>query len=185
MKVNTTLVGTVGTDPTSGVLNDGRPFVNFRVAVNERRLDRSTGEWIEGEASWFDVSAYDALASNAASCVHKGDSLIVAGELQVRSWQNETRTGISVQLVARSMGHNLRFGTANYARSRASSRLKEGDRPGEGETDSGGSAWGSVPPAEAASAEAAGDSSLAHDTTGAAQPAVVAASAAGGAEPPF
>ena len=45
-----TIVGTIGTDPEKKIRN-GVPITTFRVASKERRFDRSTGAWVDGETT--------------------------------------------------------------------------------------------------------------------------------------
>lgn len=122
MKTITTLVGSVGGDPEQGTLPDGRAFANLRLAVNPSYYDRAQDTWIDGEASWYDVRAYGALATHLGASVKKGDPLVVHGELIVRPWENGTRSGIAVEVIAHAAGPNLRFGTVNFARSGQSGR---------------------------------------------------------------
>ena len=65
-----TIVGTVGTDPEKKTPN-GVPITTFRVASTERRFDRATGAWIDGETNWYTVSAYRRLAEHAFESLRK------------------------------------------------------------------------------------------------------------------
>lgn len=59
---------------------------------------------------------------------------MVVGELSVRAWENEERHGTSVELTARSCGHNLKFGTARFTRTatrRAADDAASDDDEGE------------------------------------------------------
>ncbi|GAB3060741.1 single-stranded DNA-binding protein [Sediminivirga luteola] len=122
MKTITTLVGSVGGDPEQGTLPDGRAFANLRLAVNPSYYDRAQDAWVDGDASWYDVRAYGTLATHLGTSVKKGDPLVVHGELIVRPWENGTRSGIAVEVIAHAAGPNLRFGTVNFARSGQSGR---------------------------------------------------------------
>ncbi|MGO1399411.1 MAG: single-stranded DNA-binding protein [Brevibacterium yomogidense] len=139
MKFTNVFVGTVGQEPRSGAFDDGRPWANVRIAVNHDYFNGATGEVVSRGVSWFDVNAYGALAKNMAYCVHKGDSIIVAGELRLRDWEKDGRTGTSGTIVADVVGPNLLFGVAKFV---SSSTLNAEPLPdgGEGEGD------GPVPP---------------------------------------
>lgn len=63
MRTTTTLIGTVGTVPETGLLPSGTPYANFRLAVNGSRFDRERQEWVSTTTSWFDIKAYDQLAT--------------------------------------------------------------------------------------------------------------------------
>lgn len=116
MRTTTTLIGTAGTAPETGLLPSGTPYANFRLAVNGSRFDRERQEWVPTTTSWYDVKAYDHLASAVGMSVAVGDPVIVVGELHVRAWEQEERHGTAVEIVARACGHNLRLGTAKFTR---------------------------------------------------------------------
>lgn len=134
MRTTTTLIGTVGTVPETGLLPSGTPYANFRLAVNGSRFDRERQEWVSTTTSWFDIKAYDQLATAMGMSVGVGDPLVVVGELSVRAWENEERHGTSVELTARSCGHNLKFGTARFTRT--ATRRAAGD-PAASDDDDG------------------------------------------------
>src|SRR5699024_2871219 len=119
MKITNVFVGTVGQDPRSGALEDGRAWANVRIAVNHDYFNSATGEVVNRGVSWFDVSAYGALARNLAFSVRKGDSIIVVGQLRMRDWEKDGRTGTSGTIIADVVGSNLLFGVSKYTRSSA------------------------------------------------------------------
>ncbi len=175
MKITNVFVGTVGHDPRSGAFEDGRAWANVRIAVNHDYFNGATGEVVSRGVSWFDVNAYGALAKNMAYCVRKGHSIIVVGQLRMRDWEKEGRTGTSGTIVADVVGPNLLFGVAKFVSSSTltlspDADADDGDGDGEGrETESSGtSPWqklgagdpggdpvGSTPDADAA--KSAGD----------------------------
>ncbi|MBO0907596.1 MULTISPECIES: single-stranded DNA-binding protein [Arthrobacter] len=112
-----TLRGYVATDVRSTTADSGLAIAGFRMCTTERRYDRDTGSWADGQTNWFSVSLFRQLATNAAFSVHKGDRVIVTGRLKVRQWVSEDgRSGTSVDIDAESVGHDLMWGTANYRR---------------------------------------------------------------------
>ncbi len=66
--------------------------------------------------NWFTVTAFRQLAINLAGSINKGDRVVVTGELKVRDWDNGERAGTSVEIVAFTVGHDLRWGTAEFTR---------------------------------------------------------------------
>lgn len=112
-----TVRGYVATDVRSTTADSGLAIAGFRICTNERRYDRETGTWMDGQTNWYAVSLFRQLATNAAFSVHKGDRVIVTGRLKVRQWVSEDgRSGTSVDIDAESVGHDLMWGTANYRR---------------------------------------------------------------------
>ena len=115
-----TITGFIANEPEPGVLPNGIPRVKFRLASSQRRFDRVSNQWIDGETNWYTVQAYRQLAGNAQKSLRKGQSVIVVGKLKVRKWTTETASGTSVDVDAEAIGHNLQWGSATYERSVAS-----------------------------------------------------------------
>ncbi len=104
-----TLTGTIGTEPEHRVISGGVELTTFRLATGGRRFDRQTQQWVDAEANWYTVSAFRRLAVNAAHSLSRGDHVVVAGKLKVRSWEAGDRKGIAVDVEADSIGHDLRW----------------------------------------------------------------------------
>lgn len=126
-----TLTGNIATIPEHKKILDGIPVTSFRVATSHRRLDRATGQWLDGETSYYTVQLFRQLAENAVLSLSRGDRVIVTGRVKVREWDNGTRRGTTVEVEADAIGHDLKFGTSRFTR-----------------------ATGSRPPADAAQPEA-------------------------------
>lgn len=112
----TTITGLVATTPRHLVTAEGLPITSFRLASSNRRFDRATMEWVDGETNWFTITAYRTLAVNTATSISKGDRVIVSGALRVREWDNGTNTGTSIEIEASSIGHDLSWGTTAFTR---------------------------------------------------------------------
>lgn len=108
-----TIVGTVGTDPEKKVRN-GVPITTFRVASRERRFDRATGAWVDGETNWYTASAYRRLAEHAFESIHRRERVVLTGRLRVRNWDNGEKRGTSVDIDIDAIGHDLLFGTTTF-----------------------------------------------------------------------
>lgn len=108
-----TIVGTVGTDPEKKVRN-GVPITTFRVASRERRFDRATGGWVDGETNWYTASAYRRLAEHAFESLHRRERVVLTGRLRVRNWDNGEKRGTSVDIDIDAIGHDLLFGTTTF-----------------------------------------------------------------------
>jgi single-strand DNA-binding protein len=103
-----TVVGTLVSDMRPRRVGpDGTLVLNFRVACNERRFDKASESWVDGESLYLSVSCWRRLAENAASLV-KGDPLIVRGKLRTREWATEQGERRSVvELEATAIGPDL------------------------------------------------------------------------------
>ncbi|MEI6693960.1 MAG: single-stranded DNA-binding protein [Actinomycetes bacterium] len=111
-----TLVGNAVTDVTVGATPNGIEYSTFRLATTTRRFDRGVGQWIDGDTSYVRITCWRKLARHVAESITKGDPVIVAGALKVREWANEDRRGISVEVDATSVGHDLARGVSAFTR---------------------------------------------------------------------
>lgn len=111
-----TIVGNVATDPTQGRTAAGVPVTNFRLASSHRRFDEASQTWVEVATNWYSVAAFRGLAENVKASLRAGDSVIVVGRLKIRAWENNGKQGTSIDIDADAIGHDLKWGTANYRR---------------------------------------------------------------------
>jgi single-strand DNA-binding protein len=110
------IVGNLTDDPELRYTPNGAAVVKFRVAVNRRFKDEA-GNWKDGETSYFTVNAWRTLAENVAETLSRGTRVLVAGRLQMRSW--ETQDGDKrtvVEIEADEIGPSLRWATAKVER---------------------------------------------------------------------
>jgi single-strand DNA-binding protein len=113
------LSGYVATQPFLRETRTGIPSLTMRVAWTPRRMDRVTGEWVDADTSFLSVACYRKLAENAATCLRKGDPVVVRGRVSVRNYEDKNglqRT--SVEVDATSVGHDLSRGVAQFQRVR-------------------------------------------------------------------
>lgn len=114
MTTSITVVGTIATEPKLITPVSGTTLCSFRLASDERRYDKEKKEWIEGNTNWFGVVAFRTIATHAHESFHKGDRVIVSGRLRMRSWEKEDRRGISVEIEADAIGHDVRWGVSKF-----------------------------------------------------------------------
>ncbi len=112
----TTITGLVATTPRHLITKDGLPITSFRLASSNRRFDRGSMEWVDGETNWYTITSYRTLAINTIASIGKGDRIVVSGNLRIRDWDNGERTGTSVELEASNIGHDLAWGTTAFTR---------------------------------------------------------------------
>lgn len=114
-----TVVGTVASETRARRVGpEGKLVVNFRVVSTERRFDKATESWTDGDSLFLSVSCWRSLAENAASLV-KGDPVIVTGRLRTREWttdQGERKS--KVELEASAIGPDLARCNATVRRPR-------------------------------------------------------------------
>lgn len=146
-----TIVGNLGGDPELRFTPSGAAVASFSVAVTPRRLNRETGAWEDGAATWWRVNAWRALAENCAESLTKGARVIVVGTVAAREWtdQKTSEKKTTFEIQADEIGPGLTFATATVTRS----TKRDQAPPPEDPRGSGGAVHRSRP-AEAAATPA-------------------------------
>lgn len=113
------LTGYVATQPVARTFDSGANNVRMRVAWTERRRDRVTGEWMDGNTSYVSVYCWRRLATNVAVSLRTGDRVVIKGKLMVRTYEDkEGNRRSAVDVEATSIGHDMTFGVSKYLRVR-------------------------------------------------------------------
>lgn len=98
----------------------------FRVGVTPRL--KKSGEWVDGETTWYSVTAWRTLADHLRDSVRKGDPVIVHGRLRTESWQSEDGgTNTTLQVEASLIGHDLNRGITHFMRRRTEQQPADAD----------------------------------------------------------
>ncbi len=93
------------------------PVAEIRIGSTPRRLNRETGEWLDGDTSYYTVKCWRRLAVNVASCLRKGDMVLIRGKVVTRTWlDDQQRSRSQMQVEADSVGHDLSFGWSHFNR---------------------------------------------------------------------
>jgi single-strand DNA-binding protein len=115
-----TIVGNVLTAPEwRRTKNTGSLVAHFKVASTARRLDRESGQWVDGNSLRVRVNCWRKLAEGVGTSLITGDPVIVVGRLYTRDWTDENnnrRTGYELEAVA--VGHDLSRGQSRFTRNR-------------------------------------------------------------------
>lgn len=89
----------------------------IRVGSTPRKLNKDTGEWEDGESSYYTVKCWRKLAENVHGSLRKGDMVIVRGKVSTRSWMDDQqRVRTELQVEADSVGHDLAYGWSHFNR---------------------------------------------------------------------
>jgi single-strand DNA-binding protein len=110
-RIPVTLEGNLTADPDHGIADSGNPYARFTVAVNDRRLNQATNQWEDAGTVYHRVVVFDRQARHVADSLHKGDSVLVAGDLRFGTYTDpdsgtvrETR-----DVIADNVGASLKF----------------------------------------------------------------------------
>ena len=112
------------------------PLAEIRLGHTPRRLNRATGEWEDGETSYYTVKCWRRLAVNVKGSLRKGDMILVRGKVVMRTWvDDQQRNRVQMQVEADSVGHDLAFGWSHFNRGdqspwNATRRRRTARRPG-------------------------------------------------------
>jgi single-strand DNA-binding protein len=116
MSDNITVRGFVASEIRSSTTPGGVATASFRLGSTERRFDRASSAWVDGNTNWFTVQGYRQLAGNVGCSIKKGQRVIVIGRLKMRSWEKDGRVYHVAEIDAESVGHDLMWGSANFTR---------------------------------------------------------------------
>jgi single-strand DNA-binding protein len=111
------VVGYVASEPQYNRVGNGIPRLTMKVAWTTRRVDPSTGEWVDGNTSFVRVTCWRRLAENLATCLRKGEPVMLRGRLDVRPFTG--KDGVrrnSVEVDASYLGYDLTRGVASFRR---------------------------------------------------------------------
>ena len=131
-----TFHGWVGSDVRHRTAKDVS-VATVRVGVTPRL--KKDGEWVDGETTWYSVTAWRTLADHVRDSVRKGDPVIVHGRLRTETWEPERgRPATTLQVEASLVGHDLTRGISHFIKAQRPERASDADRRRRGPTASRG-----------------------------------------------
>lgn len=98
------IVGRLTRDPEVRYTSGGMPIVNLGLAVNGRKKDAASGQWVE-VPNFFDVVLFGDRFERLASHMEKGSRIGVDGSLRWSSWETDGQKRSKVEIV----GENVQF----------------------------------------------------------------------------
>ena len=138
------VVGNLTDDPELRFTPQGVAVANFRLAVSRRVKDES-GQWKDGETSFFRISCWRQLAENVAESLTRGSRTMVAGRLRMRQWETQEGEKRSVvEIEADEVGPSLKWATAKVEKTSRGG----GGGGRDGASDEWGTDASAVPAAE-------------------------------------
>lgn len=143
MSTQITIVGNLTGEPEQRYTPQGKAVTNFNLAVNERRFNRDTNQWEDGDTTFYSVSVWGPAAENAAATLKKGMEAIVMGSFKARQYQTregENRLSLDVTVTAGNgaVGPSLRWVQGEMQRG-------QGSNP-QGGQQAAQDPWNSAPP---------------------------------------
>src|SRR5687767_5701901 len=141
-----TVIGNLTDDPELRFTPSGAAVAKFRVASTPRFMDRTSGEWKDGEPLFLACTVWRQAAEHVAESLQRGARVIVSGRLRQRTY--ETREGEKrtvIELEVDEVGPSLRYATAKVQkmqRSGGGGGYGSGGGGGDNGAYSGGSGGG-------------------------------------------
>ncbi len=110
-KIPVTIEGNLTGDPEHGTGESGNHYARFTVAVNDRKLNQSTGLWEDAGTVFHRVVTFNQQARHVADSLRKGDAVLVAGDLRFGSYidKDTGNTRETRDIVADNVGASLKF----------------------------------------------------------------------------
>jgi single-strand DNA-binding protein len=102
-----TIVGRVISVPEYRQTANDVEIAKFRMASNERRYDRESGTWVDGDTLYANVTCWRRLAFGVNACLDKGDPVVVTGRLYTREFEVDGQRRWMTELEATSIGPDL------------------------------------------------------------------------------
>ena len=97
------ITGNLTRDPELRSTPGGTSVCKLRVAVNSRRKDWLTGEWVD-KPNYFDVTVWGTQGENCANYLAKGRPVAIEGRLDWREWETKERgKRQTVEIIANSV----------------------------------------------------------------------------------
>lgn len=144
-----TFDGNLTADPSLRVTPSGVPVVNFDIAHTPRTFDKSTNEWKNaGDTIFVRVTAWRKLAENIAESLHKGNNVIVNGNVTLETYTTkEGAERSAIKITADQVAVPLaRQTVSSVERSNSeggSNNGGGGSRPAPAASQAGGDPWAS------------------------------------------
>lgn len=95
---------------------DGRPFTVVPIAVNNRRFDAETRQWVDDGVTFYDIISRGSLGSNALASLDVGMPVVAHGRFRLHEWTTEAMKGARPCIVADSVGVDLSWGVTSYSK---------------------------------------------------------------------
>lgn len=141
-----TVVGTLTNEIELRFTGSGTAVASFTIAANDRKFDRDSGGWKDGDATFLRCTLWRQAAENAASSFSKGARVLAIGSLRQRSYEAKDGEKKTVfEMDVDELGASVKWATVKVAKA---------DRPDSSGGFSAGAKstpaddpWGSAPPA--------------------------------------
>jgi single-strand DNA-binding protein len=110
--IMSTVVGNLVKDPELRFTPQGKAVCSITIACSSRRKDQATGEWVDGDTTFVNATAWDKYAENIAESFVKGNNVIALGRFKQRSYENKEGAKVTVMdFEIHEVGATTRYAT--------------------------------------------------------------------------
>lgn len=138
--------GTLTADPELKYLPSGVAAAELSLAFNPRTFDKNSGEWKDGEPTFFNCQAYGYLAEGIAAHpdLRRGKRAIGYGRISTRSWEDKNGGGKRSrdEYVLDAFGPDVSFYAKDQEQGGQAGGGQYGGQQGGGQYAGGGNAGG-------------------------------------------
>jgi single-strand DNA-binding protein len=109
--------------------SSGQAVASVGIAINHRRLDPATRQWVDGTTTFLVATVWGDQAKHVADSISVGDRVVIIGRLVTRTWTPESGPHAGeeqrrLEVVAAEIGPSLRWATATVT------KVQREDAPG-------------------------------------------------------
>jgi single-strand DNA-binding protein len=106
------IIGNLVADPEVRFTGSGKALASFSVAYSPTRRDGS-----KGEVSFYNITAWEDLATNVGASFHKGDRVVVTGRISQQRWETEDGSKRNkIVFTADEVGGSVRWAVADMTK---------------------------------------------------------------------
>ena len=127
------LMGNLTRDVELKYLQSGMAVTEVTLAVNDRRKDNKTGQWID-EVTFVDVTLWARTAEIAGEFLSKGSAVLIEGRLKLDQWETDGQKRSKLKVVC----DNMRMVGSKGGGGGSGGRSSSGSQYDEGEYSGGG-----------------------------------------------
>lgn len=130
MRINMTAVGNLTKDPEIRFTAQGKAVTNLVIACSDRKFDKETNQWTEGNTVFITATVWGKTAENVADSLRKGMQVIATGVLRQHDFEDKQGAQQRrLELEIDTIGAGLNNATATV------SKIKRTDAPIVNQTD--------------------------------------------------
>lgn len=107
------LIGNLTRDPEEKALPSGMKVTSFSLATNRRYKDQA-GTW-QDATEYHNVVVFGRQAETSAQYLRKGNSVLIEGRMQTRSWEKDGQKQYRTEVVAERVQFGPKGGEAGGA----------------------------------------------------------------------